>query len=150
MTAKKPAHNKKNTTNNIKLVVDGAHQEVHTDMLDKGKPFVIAVFADWCSHCVRLTSPQPGKKMSEWDHFLKDSTKYLGKTPVVELTYDMMSNLTRNKSCELGRVLAASATSFPFLAIAKKDLVKNKINVHVYDESYPMTAMSIKTFLQRK
>lgn len=137
-----------NNANSLQLQIDGAHQEVHDEMLNRGLPFIVAVFADWCGHCNRLTQAQPGNKVSEWDKFLNSSPKYLGDTPIIWMDYDVMSKLAGNKECEFGRMLAASASSFPFISVAKKDTLNNKISVHVYDGTYPMTASSIRAFLQ--
>ena len=132
---------KKYNVNNVE-----EHAVVHSKLLDKGEPFVLAVFAKWCNHCNILTNPQDGKSTSEWDAF-KNSSK---KLPVVQMEYDTMSKLAQDETCELGRLLAASATSFPFVAVARKNSSLNKLNVHVYDGTYPMTSKSIHEFVKGK
>ena len=132
---------------NVKTETPENHAFIHTGLLDNGAPFVVAVFADWCSHCTRLTTPQPGQSKSQWAMFLENQGN---KYPVVDMNYDSYMQVKKNTGCDLGRMLNASVQSFPFVAIAQKDVIQNKISVHVYDGAYPMTADSIIEFLNNK
>ena len=122
------------------------HIKVHKALLDQGKPFVLAVFADWCGHCTRLTVAQTPNEASQWSLFLKAQDKM----PVVELDHQNFSVMTNDasfKSCEFSKLLRLAVSSFPHVSVVMKDHKTNKINVHVYDGVYPMTSATLQSFV---
>ena len=123
------------------------HDYVHDELLDSGKTFAIGTFMSWCGHCVKLTHPQQPGEMSEWDKVVSRA-----KIPVVHVeqpAYERMVSTLSSKQCELSRILSKSVTSFPFVAMVRKNLENNRINVHVYNGQYPMTAKSILEFFEK-
>jgi thiol-disulfide isomerase/thioredoxin len=120
------------------------HNYVHDNLLDAGKQFALAAFMPWCGHCERLTEPQAPARASEWDRVVEKSP--LSIVRVDESAYNRMTNA--KEQCDLSRILSKSVRSFPFVALVKKDLQNNKINVFAYDGPYPMTAESILNFFK--
>ena len=129
------------------LVTDSDRRLAHTN-LDSGKPFMVAVFAAWCPHCVRMTEPSAGEKQSQWASFVSKFEKQYGtKVPILEVKYEDLELLkTNSPNCELSKILASAVTSFPHFSVVMKDKRAKKINVHVYDGPYPMTADTLMQF----
>lgn len=124
------------------------HAAVHDELLQSGRPFLLAVFADWCYHCNRLSKPQRPGEASHWDRFVAGGSA----VPVVRLDYDAYRSLTsdaRFKDCALAKVLRNSVSGFPHVAMVKTDAARNEINVLAYNGSYPIDAAGLAAFVDR-
>ena len=104
------------------------------DYMNSGKPFVTAVFASWCPHCVKMKGT--------WAEF---SSKC--ELPVSTFDYDTYRAVISSHKCDVARMLSTSVTSFPHVALVLKDA--NRIGVHVYDGVYPMTLASLTSFVAK-
>jgi thiol-disulfide isomerase/thioredoxin len=110
-------------------------QAAHVN-LASGDAFIVAVFADWCQHCVKMKPT--------WSAFVKATP-----ASVVSFDYDTYKKIMGMHECDLSRVFEASVTSFPHVALVRKDPSTKRIAVHVYDGEYPMTMKSLTNFSQK-
>jgi thiol-disulfide isomerase/thioredoxin len=109
--------------------------DVSHEKLESGEPFITAVFANWCPHCVKM------KPL--WAEFKTQSL-----IPIATFDYDAYRRIVAEHSCDTSRMLASSVSSFPHVALVRK--IDNRIAVHVYDGVYPMTMKSLNTWVAQR
>jgi thiol-disulfide isomerase/thioredoxin len=111
-------------------------EEIHS-LLKENRPFLLAVFASWCSHCVTV-------KKAHWPNF--KASKEGKQIPIVELDYAAYSSIAKSKQfkdCLFAKIMQKSVRSFPFVALVKNS--PSEVNVRVYEE-YPMDAQKLSAF----